>query len=462
MLLLYYCRFFHRRALSSIRYLFHRSKGLPDSGQSLADICDLLISPSSLPSSKSPSSSTDKELDSNTSTQQDDDQDDTASDVVRELGTPESQIESDEDLGGFIAPDDAGFEFESKAALDGSCSRRGKLVSKKNGGKAVKQSHKRKIFSIQKTTPTKKRASPDKKKSPRNMLKELDPHLEDVAKKTREDPSATLFDTSTVKLTRSQARALNLAAQNKPQDSRKMLDLKVLMEEQLRPVRYQKTYYQANEKTPQKIHKRSEGLAGGVKNSPLVEVNMTDRQRREAQGLYISNKMIDWQNAMASEDWDKWDSRKSKCKPRLRVRCSASSSSKEPILKPEIAQTTTLLSMPRYSAPPTTQDMGTSSPGKTAAYLYGCKVPDDYNLSMDQGLHIFSPTKSVFEDFPSFLEVVEEVAGREHGVVKVVVPKEWLVGLISVDTLQITDSYLHVTVCNLEISLLTARPIRQI
>lgn len=53
------------------------------------------------------------------------------------------------------------------------------------------------------------------------------------------------------------------------------------------------------------------------------------------------------------------------------------------------------------------------------------EVPDGFNHFMDKGLHVFSPTADVFNDFTTFLEVVEAIAGREHGVVKVVVPNEW-------------------------------------
>ena len=41
---------------------------------------------------------------------------------------------------------------------------------------------------------------------------------------------------------------------------------------------------------------------------------------------------------------------------------------------------------------------------------------------MDSDIHVFEPTRSVFEDFQTFLKVVEEIAGREVGVVKVIVP----------------------------------------
>jgi len=41
---------------------------------------------------------------------------------------------------------------------------------------------------------------------------------------------------------------------------------------------------------------------------------------------------------------------------------------------------------------------------------------------MKSGIHVFEPTCAEFNDFVTFLKVVEEIAGREAGVVKVVVP----------------------------------------
>ncbi|MCJ1251821.1 lysine (K)-specific demethylase [Trapelia coarctata] len=49
-------------------------------------------------------------------------------------------------------------------------------------------------------------------------------------------------------------------------------------------------------------------------------------------------------------------------------------------------------------------------------------IPDGYSWRMDSDVHVFEPSRSVFEDFETFLKVVEEIAGRNVGVVKVVVP----------------------------------------
>ena len=42
---------------------------------------------------------------------------------------------------------------------------------------------------------------------------------------------------------------------------------------------------------------------------------------------------------------------------------------------------------------------------------------------MDAGVYVFSPTKEIFDDFANFVEVIEAVAGREQGIVKVIVPQ---------------------------------------
>ena len=49
---------------------------------------------------------------------------------------------------------------------------------------------------------------------------------------------------------------------------------------------------------------------------------------------------------------------------------------------------------------------------------------DDYGLTIQDGLHIFRPTADVLNDFENFLQRAEDIAGRETGVVKVIVPRE--------------------------------------
>ncbi len=72
----------------------------------------------------------------------------------------------------------------------------------------------------------------------------------------------------------------------------------------------------------------------------------------------------------------------------------------------------------------------------TPVYVPGGRIPDDFNLSMENGLYVFSPTATVFKEFATFLGVVEEIAGREQGVVKVIVPKEWYVKQIHISYFQ--------------------------
>lgn len=60
-------------------------------------------------------------------------------------------------------------------------------------------------------------------------------------------------------------------------------------------------------------------------------------------------------------------------------------------------------------------------------------LPSGYNITKDAGVDVFSPTKEVFEDFPNFLAVIEEISGREHGVVKVIVPETAVLPVLSVD-----------------------------
>ncbi len=55
----------------------------------------------------------------------------------------------------------------------------------------------------------------------------------------------------------------------------------------------------------------------------------------------------------------------------------------------------------------------------------------NYNMTVEDGLHIFSPTADVLHDFDNFLIKVEDIAGRERGVVKVILPKELWVSTFS-------------------------------
>ncbi|KAI9707331.1 MAG: hypothetical protein M1836_000291 [Candelina mexicana] len=50
-------------------------------------------------------------------------------------------------------------------------------------------------------------------------------------------------------------------------------------------------------------------------------------------------------------------------------------------------------------------------------------IPEGYNVSRENGLYVFTPTLKVYRDFSRFLARVEEIAGREYGVVKIIVPK---------------------------------------
>lgn len=69
-------------------------------------------------------------------------------------------------------------------------------------------------------------------------------------------------------------------------------------------------------------------------------------------------------------------------------------------------------------------------------------LPVGYNITKDAGIDVFSPTKEVFEDFSNFLAVVEEISGREKGVVKVIVPATAVLPVLSVDIPDTSSSLL--------------------
>ncbi|KAI9724726.1 MAG: hypothetical protein M1812_000001 [Candelaria pacifica] len=83
-----------------------------------------------------------------------------------------------------------------------------------------------------------------------------------------------------------------------------------------------------------------------------------------------------------------------------------------------------LIASPGYSSLSAASTHASASSDYTRKLLE--TIPDGYNVSRENGLYVFSPTLKVYQDFPRFLAKVEEIAGREHGVVKIIVPKESL------------------------------------
>lgn len=51
-------------------------------------------------------------------------------------------------------------------------------------------------------------------------------------------------------------------------------------------------------------------------------------------------------------------------------------------------------------------------------------MTDGFDFEVIDGVYVFRPTVVDFVDFEIFLKKVEEIAGREMGVVKVIVPHE--------------------------------------
>lgn len=81
-----------------------------------------------------------------------------------------------------------------------------------------------------------------------------------------------------------------------------------------------------------------------------------------------------------------------------------------------------LLASPGYAVTPSsTTELESTLP----ADYPPINAPLGYNLSVEQGLYVFSPTAGIFREFSKFLECVENIAGRVKGVVKVVVPDVW-------------------------------------
>lgn len=241
-----------------------------------------------------------QELDQNSSAHSGKDHQESALSVDQVVGTSESQNRSDGVLADFV-----GNDFGSVAPSRKTRASRGKssgLVNEQKIGKTVKASP-------TKTSPIKNTLS-GKKKGPHNLLKELMSHNEDAKKPTREDVSSPLFDTSFVKLTRANSRALHIAKQDKLPSPRRSYNEKELMEEQMQKVRGRKTYYPTNEQTPHEISSPRNTSTGAAMTTPDAEAQKTTVQPRKTSGQEAVDKLKDMQATMALEEWDKWDTRK--------------------------------------------------------------------------------------------------------------------------------------------------------
>lgn len=266
----------------------------PNSRQISIASSELFVSPEDSDNLNSPLSNV-QELDPNLFTQTDNVQHDSASLIDRDLVTSESQSRLDEDLDDIVIEDDFGSVAASRS--------RGRSSDKQKIGKTVSASPTN-------ISPIKKTLS-GKKKGPRNMLKELLPHNEDVSRK---DTSTLLNDTSGVKLTRAETEALRIAKQDKVPSPRKTLNIGKLMAEQCQHDRDQKKYYPTNEQTPRKSTRLSGSKAEAAKNSLLVDAQMTTVQPRKTPDQKAVDAVMEIQATMALDEWDKWHSRKGKCK----------------------------------------------------------------------------------------------------------------------------------------------------
>ena len=80
-----------------------------------------------------------------------------------------------------------------------------------------------------------------------------------------------------------------------------------------------------------------------------------------------------------------------------------------------------LINSPGYSSLPDTRAQISEASDPVRRLLKN--IPEGYNVSRDLGLYTFAPTLDVYRNFSRFLAVVEEIGGRELGVVRIIVPK---------------------------------------
>lgn len=85
-----------------------------------------------------------------------------------------------------------------------------------------------------------------------------------------------------------------------------------------------------------------------------------------------------------------------------------------------------LIQTPRYSYGSTVHD-GDFEMTDASIANFAADDLDGLNVSLKDGVHTFTPTAAVLGNFEDFLQRVENISGREVGVVKVILPRELLV-----------------------------------
>lgn len=109
--------------------------------------------------------------------------------------------------------------------------------------------------------------------------------------------------------------------------------------------------------------------------------------------------------------WKMWHQRKGVCAPGRHLHGTASFCVN--LVAAESEKITRILQSQHYNtSSPLTKDFGINGD------------MEGYNLTIQDGLHVFRPSVGVLDDFENFLLRAEYIAGRETGVVKVILPKE--------------------------------------
>lgn len=88
-----------------------------------------------------------------------------------------------------------------------------------------------------------------------------------------------------------------------------------------------------------------------------------------------------------------------------------------------VDKTVALIQTPGYSCCSAVHDDDFTTTDASTGNFFADDL-DGFNMSVKDGVQTFTPTAAVLSNFEDFLQKVENISGREVGVVKVILPKE--------------------------------------
>lgn len=242
-----------------------------------------------------------------------------------------------------------------------------------------------------------------------------------------------------VRKTRNVAKNLKKLAKNEELSPPRTQNVRSLMLEQFNPERERKTYYpegsaELNSVSPEKrarynqefgsLDEEEEDINSEAFATSRYESRSPERQsslrrfREQGHTLMLASQFL--QDAGRKAAWK--DREHQKGKSTSGTVCVLSLNPQSPT-----ARINQLLEQLRYDPRPSRREI-LKAQGVQKPSFYAAKTTQssrDYSYRLENGTFVFTPTAADFTNFTKFLEGVEEIAGRENGVVKIIVPQRW-------------------------------------